>query len=60
MKLLTEFTTLCASPTIVAICAAEGVDRNALTFAVSVSTDDFIALVSLGKSLFAELTAELT
>ena len=45
MKLFAELTTLTASLAIVAICAAEGLDGSALTSAVSIATDDFIALV---------------
>lgn len=56
-KLLTELTTLAASLVTVAICAAEGLDDRAATALLSASTDDVIALVSLGKSLLAELTS---
>jgi hypothetical protein len=56
-KLLTELTTLAASLVTVAICAAEGLDDRAATALLSASTDDVMALVSLGKSLLAELTS---
>jgi len=54
---LTELTTLAASLVTVAICAAEGLDDRAATALWSASTDDVMALVSLGKSLLAELTS---
>ena len=57
MKLLTELTTLAASLVTVAICAAEGLDDRPATAVLSASTDDVMALVSLGKSLLAELTS---
>jgi hypothetical protein len=56
VKLFPELTTVAASPPTLAICAAGGLDGSALTVAVSASTDDLIALVSLGKSLLAEST----
>jgi len=59
MKLLTELTTLDAFLATVAICAAEGLDDRAATELLSASTDEVMALVSLGKSLFAELTTVL-
>jgi hypothetical protein len=55
-KLLTELTTLLALSPIAAIWEADGLDGSALTALESESTDDFTALVSLGKSLLAELT----
>lgn len=58
VKLVTEFTTPDAAVATAAICAAEGFDGSAFTALVSESIDDLIALVSLGKSLFAELTTE--
>ena len=57
MKLLTELTTLAASLVTVAICRAEGLDGRAATALLSASTDDVMAVVSLGKSLLAELTS---
>ena len=57
VKLLTELTTLAASLVTVAICTAEGLDDRAATAVLSASTDDVMALVSLGKSLLAELTS---
>jgi len=56
VKLLTELTTLLASRPIAASWVAEGLDGSALTALASVSTDDFTALVWVGKSLLAELT----
>jgi hypothetical protein len=57
VKLLTELVTAAASPAIAAICAVDGLDGSAFTELDSVSTDDLIALVSLGKSDLAELTS---
>ena len=57
VKLLTELTTLAASLVTVAICTAEGLDDRPATAVLSESTDDVMALVSLGKSLLAELTS---
>ena len=57
MKLLTELTTLAASLVTVAICAAEALDDRAPTEVLSALTEDVMALVSLGKSLLAELTS---
>ena len=57
VKVLTELTTLAASLVTVAICAAEGLDDRPATAVLSASTEDVIALVSLGKSLLAELTS---
>ncbi len=57
MKLLTELTTLAASLVTVAICPAEGLDDRAATELLSALTEDVMALVSLGKSLLAELTS---
>ncbi len=45
-----------ASRAIAAICVVDGLDGSALTALLSVSTEDFSALVSLGKSLLAEST----
>jgi hypothetical protein len=56
MKLLTELTTLAASLVTVAICKAEGLDGRAATEVLSALTEEVMALVSLGKSLLAELT----
>jgi hypothetical protein len=55
-KLLTELTTLLASSPIAAIWLAEGLDGSALTAVASVSTEDFTALVWVGKSLLASFT----
>jgi len=57
VKLLTELTTLPASEAIAAICVADGLDGSAFTALSSVSTDDFTALVSVGKSLLAALAS---
>jgi hypothetical protein len=57
VKLFTELFTLDASWTTVAIAAAEGLDDRAATELFSVSTDEVMALVWLGKSLLAELTS---
>jgi hypothetical protein len=57
VKLLTELTTLAASLVTVAICKAEGPDGRAATEVLSALTEDVMALVSLGKSLLAELTS---
>jgi len=46
-----------ASLVTVAISAVEGLDDSAPTEPLSASTDEVIALVSLGKSLLAELTS---
>jgi len=59
VKLLTELTTLPASEAIAAICVADGLDGSAFTALSSVSTDDFTALVSVGKSLLAALTTDV-
>lgn len=56
MKFWTEVTTFPASLVTVAICEAEGLDESAETELLSALTDDVIALVSVGKSLLAELT----
>ena len=58
-KLFTELTTLAASLATVAACTADGLDGRAETELLSVFTEDVIALVSLGKSLLAELTSVL-
>ena len=57
MKLLIELVTAAAETPIAAICDADGLDGSACTAPASVSTDDLIALVSLGKSDFAESTS---
>jgi len=57
VKLFTELTTLAASLVTVAICAADGVEGRAVTEFLSALTDEEMALVSLGKSLLAELTS---
>ena len=57
MKLVTELTTFAPSLATVAICPADGLDGSALTALFKVLTDDVIALVSVGKSLLAELTS---
>ncbi len=57
MNPFTEFNAFFAAATTAAICVTDGFDGSALTSAVSVATDELMALVSLGKSLFAELTA---
>jgi len=56
-KLLTELTTPAALVATAAICVAEGLDGSAFTALSSVSTDDVTALVWVGKSLLASLTA---
>ena len=58
-KLLTEFTTLAAAGASAAIWPTEGLEGSALTALESASTEDVIALVSVGKSLLAELTTLL-
>lgn len=58
-KLLTELTTLAAPVATVAIWLAEGLAGSALTVLWSPSTEDFTALVWLGKSLLAELTSDV-
>jgi hypothetical protein len=58
-KLLKELTTFPAALTTVAIWLAEGFAVSALTALVSASTEDVMALVSLGKSLLAWLTTAL-
>ena len=57
VKLLTELTTLLASSPIAASWVAEGLGGSALTALWSAATDDFTALVWVGKSLLAELTS---
>ncbi|MGB0093474.1 MAG: hypothetical protein WBP81_13225 [Solirubrobacteraceae bacterium] len=56
---MTELTTLAESAAIAAIWVAEGLDGSALTALASASTDDFTALVWLGKSLLAALTSDV-
>jgi hypothetical protein len=56
LKLLTELTTLAAFLLTVAISDAEGVAGSAATELLSAFTDEVMALVSVGKSLLAELT----
>ena len=58
-KLLKELTTLLAAPVTVAMLLGEGFDLSALTAVVSESTEDVIALVSLGKSPLAWLVTVL-
>jgi hypothetical protein len=58
-KPFTAFTTLAAAGAIAAIWPTEGLEGSALTALESASTDDVIALVSVGKSLLAELTTLL-
>jgi hypothetical protein len=58
-KLLNEFTTFAAALTTAAVSLAEGFAFSALTALVSASTEDLMALVSLGKSLWAWLTTVL-
>jgi hypothetical protein len=58
-KLLTDLTTLAASAATAAICVDDGLDGSACTALESVSTDDFTALVWVGKSLLAELTSDV-
>ncbi len=58
-KLLTELTTLAASVASAASSAFDGLCGSELTALSSASTDDLIALVWLGKSLFAALTSEV-
>lgn len=57
MKLLTELVTLATLAVTVASCPTDGLDGSALTVLASESTEDFMALVWLGKSLLAELTS---
>lgn len=57
MKLVTELFTFDASVARAAICPAEGLDDSPLTAAVSESSEDLIAWVSLAKSLLAWLTS---
>jgi hypothetical protein len=59
VKLLTELTTLDAFLATGAIWAAEGLGGSAVSALWSAATDDFTALVWLGKSLLAELTSEV-
>ena len=58
-KLLKELTTFPAAPATVAILPGEGFDSSAVTAVVSESTEDLIALVSLGKSPLAWLITVL-
>jgi hypothetical protein len=58
-KLLTELTTLAESAANAAIWVAEGLDGSALRALWSGSTDDFTAVVWLGKSLLAALTSDV-
>lgn len=58
-KLWNELTTLPAALTTPAIWLGEGFALSALTALVRASTDDLIALVSLGKSFLAWLTTVL-
>jgi hypothetical protein len=56
---LTELTTLAESAAIAAICAAEGLGGSAVTALWSASTDDFTALLWVGKSDLAALTSDV-
>ena len=58
-KLLKELTTFAAALATVAIWLGEGFVFSALTALVSASTEDLMALVSLGKSLLAWPTTVL-
>ena len=58
-KFLNELTTFAAALTTVAIWLGEGFGVSALTALVSASTEELMALVSLGKSLLAWLTTVL-
>jgi hypothetical protein len=58
-KLWNELTTFAAELATVAIWLGEGFAVSALTALVSASTEDLMALVSLGKSLLAWLTTVL-
>jgi hypothetical protein len=58
-KLVKDLTTFAAALVTLAISLAEGFAFNPLTAPVSASTEDLMALVSLGKSLFAWLTTVL-
>ncbi len=58
-KLLNELTTFAAALVTDAIWLGEGFALSVLTALVSVSTEDLMALVSLGKSLLAWLTTVL-
>ena len=57
VKLFTELATLAAFLVTVAICAADGLDGRAESEFLSVLTDDVMAAVWSGKSLFAEFTS---
>ena len=57
MKLLTELVTATASTPMAAIWLVDGLAGSAFTALESVSTEDLIALVWLGKSDLAELTS---
>jgi hypothetical protein len=56
MKLLTEFTTAAPALATVAISPDEGLELSPPMALLNAVTEDWIALVSLGKSLLAELT----
>ena len=58
-KFLKELTTLAAALATVAIWLGEGFVFSALTALVSASTEDLMALVSLGKALLAWPTTVL-
>jgi hypothetical protein len=58
-KLWKELTTVVAALVTVAILLAEGFVLSSLTALVRESTEDLIALVSLGKSFLASLTTVL-
>ena len=57
VKLFTELSTLAASAATGARSAAEGLGGSAATALLSALTEEVMALVWLGKSLFAELTS---
>ena len=57
-KFVTAFTVALACVAICAICPDEGVPESCLTDVVSALIELLTALVSLGKSLFAELTTD--
>ena len=59
MNVWTEVTKSEACLATVAICEADGLVDSPLTVLVNESSDDLIAVVSLGKSLLAELTSDV-
>lgn len=56
MKLSTELTSPDAALATWEICDADGLEDSPLAALWSESSEELIALVSLGKSLFADLT----